>query len=171
MDLKHEARRRHRAAAALAGLIATGLVAGEARAQFAAQDTDAPLDITSDRLESEENVATWIGAVQVVQGEAILTTERLVIYRNDDGDLDRIEALGDVRYDTGNETISGAKAVYAEATRTLTMTGDVVVTQGKQVLSGGALVYWIDTGKLRFTAPEGQRIRGIFYTKSLETQS
>ena len=142
-----------------------------AYAQFSQTQSDAPLDITSDRLESNENVAVWSGSVRVIQGDAIMTSDELVIVRNDAGELEEIQAIGDVRYSTGKEAITGEKAVYRETERSIEMTGDVVVTQGEQVMSGGRLLNWVDTGKLTFTAPEGRRVRGIFHTKSLDNQS
>ena len=144
---------------------------GAAHAQFLEASSEEPLDITSDRLESEEDVATWTGDVQVVQGPAVLTTDKLVITQSEDGGINEIRAIGNVRYSNGEETIAGEQALYIETDRTLTMTGDVIVTQGKQIMRGGELTYWVDTGKIRFTAPEGRRVRGIFYTKSLEGQS
>lgn len=141
-----------------------------ANAQLVAT-SDEPLDITSERLERVEEVTTWTGNVQVVQGEALLTTDKLVIFSSNESSVDEIHARGDVRYSNGSETISGDEAVYDEQDRSLTMTGRVVVTQGKQIMRGGKLVYWVDTGKIRFTAPEGRRIRGLFYTKSVEDSS
>ncbi|MEM6415845.1 MAG: LptA/OstA family protein [Pseudomonadota bacterium] len=142
-----------------------------ASAQFVDRNSDEPLDITSDRLESQENIATWIGDVRAVQGDSILTTERLILIRKDDGNLDRIEAVGTVRFATAEEAITGDKAIYRDLERTITMTGEVVVTQGKQILTGGDLIYWVDTGRIEFKGDEGQRIRGIFETKDLDNQS
>ena len=152
------------------GLVFAAGGAFGATAQFA-PSSDEPVDITSDRLESKDNVVTWIGNVRAVQGEAILTTDRLILIRNDEGAVDTVKAIGKVRYDTGAETITGEEAIYDEIARTLTMLRNVVVTQGKQVMTGGELVYWIDTGQLSFTSPGGHRVRGIFYTDSLESQS
>ena len=165
MTRHHSSRRRGLAIAAALAFAASG-----ASAQFVAE-SDEPLDITSDRLESEEDIATWIGDVRVLQSESILTTDRLVIVRNEDGGVDEIRAEGNVRYSTGQESITGDVAIYNELTRSINMTGDVVVTQGKQVMSGGDLVYWVDTGKINFTAPQGERVRGIFHTKSLDNNS
>ncbi len=144
--------------------------AGPAAAQLEA-DSDLPLDITSERLESREKVATWIGEVRVVQGESILTSDRLVIVQDDEGGVKEIRAVGEVRYATANEAISGAEAIYTEATRSIRMIGDVVVTQGEQILTGDDLTYWVDTGRVIFAAQKGKRVRGVFQTKALEGQS
>jgi lipopolysaccharide export system protein LptA len=76
-----------------------------------------------------------------------------------------------VRFSNGKEAITGARAVFDDIRRTITISENVVVTQGDQVMTGGELVYWVDTGKIVFTAPAGKRIRGIFYAKGRPGQS
>lgn len=145
--------------AALAGF------AADASAQLLPQASDDPIDITGDRLEVIDDVATWIGNVRAVQGEAILTASRLVADLDDAGAFKKIRAEGGVRFSNGKEAIAGKVGVYDAGARTITIIDDVVVTQGEQVMTGGELVYWVDTGRLLMTAPSGRRIRGIFYAK------
>ena len=80
------------------------------------------------------------------------------------------ERLEQLRYYNGKEAITGETALYDAGARAITMSDNVVVTQGKTVMTGGALVYWLDSGRIRFTAPGGERIRGIFHTKSVNTK-
>jgi lipopolysaccharide export system protein LptA len=129
-------------------------------------DSDEPIDITGEALEVVDDVATWTGNVRAVQGAAILTADRLVAIFGEDGAFQSIEAAGSVRYSNGKEAITGETALYEAGPRSITILNNVVVTQGETVMTGGALVYWLDSGRLRFTAPEGRRIRGIFHTKS-----
>jgi lipopolysaccharide export system protein LptA len=136
-----------------------------AAAQLAPDISNAPIDITGDRLEIVDDVATWTGNVRAVQGEAIMTAERLVADLDANGTFRKIRAIGTVRYSNGKEAITGKVGVYDAAARTITITEDVVVTQGEQVMTGGELVYWVDTKRLLFTAPSGRRIRGIFDAK------
>lgn len=156
-----------------AGTLAGAAIAlcGAASAQLASIDSDAPIDITGDRLEVENEVATFIGNVRAVQGPAILTAERLVADLDDKGSFTKIHAVGTVRYSNGKEAITGARAVFDDVNRTITISENVVVTQGEQVMTGGELIYWIDTRKILFTAPDGKRIRGIFYAKDQSGQS
>ncbi|MFN3959487.1 MAG: LptA/OstA family protein [Parvularculaceae bacterium] len=144
---------------------------GVASAQFASLDSDAPIDITGDRLEVENQVATFTGNVRAVQGDAILTADRLVADLDDKGSFTKIHAVGTVRFSNGKEAITGARAVFDDVRRTITISENVVVTQGDQVMTGGEIVYWVDTGRIIFTAPAGKRIRGIFYAKGRSGQS
>ena len=125
--------------------------------------SDAPVDITSDAAEFQDNRALWTGNVRVVQAEAILTAERIEATITDEGEIQSIKAFGAVRYSNGKEAITGERAVFEDASRTITMTENVIVTQGKQVMSAGAVTYWVDTGKVKFNPEPGKRIRGIFY--------
>ncbi|MFZ5618701.1 MAG: LptA/OstA family protein [Pseudomonadota bacterium] len=152
-------------------IIAAALFTGVAAAQLAPTVSDAPIDITGDRLEVVDDVATWVGNVRAVQGEAILTAETLVADLDEAGAFRKIRAVGTVRYSNGKEAITGKVGVYDAEARTITISEDVVVTQGEQVMTGGELVYWVDTGRILFTAPSGRRIRGIFYAKQSGEQS
>ncbi len=156
-----------------AGALAAAAIAlwGSASAQLASIESDEPIDITGDRLEVENQVATFIGNVRAVQGPAILTADRLVADLDDNDSFTKIHAVGTVRYSNGKEAITGKSAVFDDVRRTITISGDVVVTQGEQVMTGGELVYWVDTRKILFTAPAGKRIRGIFYAKGQSGQS
>jgi lipopolysaccharide export system protein LptA len=158
-----------RAAGAIAA--AAAIMTGTASAQLAPIDSAAPIDITGDRLEVENDVATFSGNVRAVQGPAILTAERLVADLDDKGSFTKIRAQGTVRYSNGKEAITGARALFDDVARTITISENVVVTQGEHVMTGGELIYWVDTGKILFTAPAGKRIRGIFYAKDQPGQS
>ncbi|WP_411819834.1 LptA/OstA family protein [Hyphococcus formosus] len=151
-----------------AALFAVSFLAANAQAQLIANDSNEPVDITGDTAEFQDNVAVWTGNVRVVQGEAILTTERLEAQISEDGNFETITAIGLVRYSNGKEAITGERAVFDDASRTITITENVIVTQGKQVMSAGKIVYWVDTGKVLFTPEAGKRIRGLFFTGETE---
>ncbi len=138
---------------------------------IAAGDSKEPIDITGDTAEFEDNLAVWTGNVRVVQGPAILISERLEAVLTDEGDFETITAIGSVRYSNGEEAITGERAVFNNEARTIVMTDDVIVTQGKQVMSAGKITYWIDTGKVLFTPEAGKRIRGLFFTGKDDDQS
>ncbi len=158
-----------RATVTLAAALA--LSGATAAAQIAAgEPCDEPLDVGGEVLELVDDVATLTGDVRVVQCEAILSTLKLVATQKPDGGYDTLRAIGEVRYSTGDEAISSRTALYDLDARTITFTDEVVIIQGEQIMTGGELVYWVDTGQVKFTAPEGQRIRGIFHTKTVNAQ-
>ena len=138
-----------------------------ATAQFAVQ-SDAPVDISGDSAELVDDVAVFIGNVRAVQEDSILVADRLEANISDEGSFSSITATGSVRYSNGKEAITGKHLYFDNEARTITITEDVIVTQGKQVMSAGAVTFWIDTGKVKFLPAEGRRIRGIFYAEDDE---
>ena len=144
-------------------MVLAGFTLSPATAQLTA-DSNEPIDITGDSAEFQDNVAVWTGNVRIVQGESILTADRLEANLSDEGEFQSITALGSVRYSNGSEAITGERADYDETSRSITISENVIVTQGKQVMSAGAVTYWIDSGRVKFAPAPGKRVRGIFYT-------
>ncbi|MGV6800889.1 MAG: lipopolysaccharide transport periplasmic protein LptA [bacterium] len=147
-------------------LLAAFCASGEIAMAQLASEPDAPIDITGKNFEVQDgkNMAIWTGDVQVVQAEIVLTAPRLVIKGIDDGEIDEMIATGGIRYTNGAEAISGQKAVYKAATKTITVTGNVVIVQDQQVMTGDKLVYFTETGEVQISSVENKRVRGIFYT-------
>lgn len=146
-------------------VIGIAVIIAPAHAQLTA-NSDAPIDITGESAEFQDNTAIWTGNVRVVQDSSILTATKLEATLSEDGDFTSITASGDVRYSNGKEAITGQRAVFDNVARTITMFDDVIVTQGKQVMSAGSVIYWVDSGKVKFVPAEGARIRGVFHTKT-----
>jgi len=115
-----------------------------------------------------EYTATGIalrGRAEVVQGLNRLRADSIngtIV----SGDLTRVEASGNVYFVTPDQTIRGDRAVYTFATDEVVLTGDVILTQGQNVLTGGRLVYNTRTEAARMeggAGANGGRIRGVFY--------
>ena len=137
----------------------TGIAFGPFR-----QDPNEPVEVTSERLEVNQNAgaATFIGDVVVVQGEMRLTAPRIRIeYAAGDGEaggIDTMHATGGVTMLSGEHAAEAEQAVYSVDGGTVEMSGDVIVTQGPSVLSGQRLFVDLDTG---IGTMEG-RVRTIF---------
>ena len=85
--------------------------------------------------------------------------------------ITQIEAKGDVIITSDNDqTTSSEWAIYDVPSQQVTVGGNVVLTQGKNVLKGDRLVIDLKTGESRFenpgnTATAGGRIRALFMPK------
>ena len=127
---------------------------------------DQPIDVSANRCEVFENEDTvkCTGDVRVRQGDSILAANEMTIYGTQaEGGFRRIDARGRVRYAADGSAMSGQEAIYDAETTTLTVTGDVVVVQEEQVMTGGKLVYNTVTGATVFTPDSSGRVRGVFY--------
>ncbi|HKT53235.1 MAG TPA: LptA/OstA family protein [Caulobacteraceae bacterium] len=172
-------------------LAAIGLTPAAARAQLA-PSSSAPVDVTADRLdvESSQCVARWHGDAEALQGTSRLRADTLNIYnklergkasgdagagpRSNCGPLDRFEADGSVYYVTPNQVVKGDHAVYVADAKTITVTGQVVATQGKNVIVGQKLVVNTDTGEATMESEakgRGQagRPRAVIYTNGTQS--
>jgi lipopolysaccharide export system protein LptA len=163
----------------LSAAFAAVLLAGPAAAQLAT-NSNAPVDITADELETANNACTsiWRGHAEALQDTARLRADVLTAdfaLKGDAkaggcGDLIRLKAGGSVYYVTPQNKVHGDAAVYDAANNTLTVTGSVVATQGVNVLRGSRMVFNTQTGQGRMEgaakgANKADRPRGVFYPK------
>ena len=151
--------------------------------------SNSPVDVTADQLEAQPQqcLAIYRGNVEALQGTSRLRTDLLNIYAKPGaakaqpapgggpsskcGALDRMEAHGSVYYMTPSEVVKGDDAVYLADAKTITLTGDVVVSQGKNVVVGNRLVINTDTQHATMEpnakgAGAANRVRSVLYPGS-----
>jgi lipopolysaccharide export system protein LptA len=153
-----------------------------------AQNQDQPVQIDAKSLEvrDREKTATFFGDVRVVQGDTTMRCKTLVVFYGEEigigGDkpvvrakttsgavpggqsIRRIEARGDVTVTSRDQNASGDLGVYDLKNKTITLTGNVVVTQGKNVIHGERVVVDTVTGNARVEAAPGAtqgRVRAL----------
>ena len=162
-------------------LLALSLAIGGAQAQI---QGDAPVDITAEVFEgfNTQGVAVWRGAVEVLQAQTRLRcTELRAQFRRTGaaaqpgvgaswGDIDQLTCTGPVYYVTPTQSARGDNAVYAGASETITMTGNVVVTQGQNVATGDRAIINTRTNDARLEAnnrgPGTGRVRTVLYPEN-----
>ncbi|MFC5344024.1 LptA/OstA family protein [Brevundimonas staleyi] len=148
-----------------AAVLALGL-GGAAIAQTRSSVSNQPIGYGADTGELTNTAVSLRGRAEITQGDTRLRANAIEGARDASGALTRIEATGEVYYVTPNETIRGNRAVYTVSNATVVVTGDVILTQGQNVLTGGSLTYNVDSGQARIEGGGGQnsgRVRGVFY--------
>jgi lipopolysaccharide export system protein LptA len=176
-----------------AGLLGVGLMASAPIAPAQAQNigssfqsyqasTDEPIDIEADVLEvdDKQKQAVFKGNVVARQGGFSLKAKELSVHYsgNPGGDvaeasagggnasIRRIEAQGKVLVTTkDDQTATSEWANFDVAKQLVTIGGNVVLSQGENVLRGDRLVIDLKNGKSRFEVKNEagkQRIRGLF---------
>ncbi|WP_158025648.1 MULTISPECIES: LptA/OstA family protein [Maricaulis] len=157
-------------AIALTGLMSAALTGNAALAQIG--NSSLPLDIEADTFEvfDAERHIVWLGNVHVVQGESSLQADRMDVYYNGEsegegggwGDIDRIVATDNVFYITPAQRARGDRGVYQMAEEIITLTGEVVITQGDNVITTNRFVNNLATGNSNFgEAGTGERVRMV----------
>jgi len=137
---------------------------------------DQPVQIEAATLEvrDKDKTAVFSGHVEVVQGDTTMKCQKLVVFYGQevglgaDGapaaataakaapgmpqgaqNIRRIEARGGVTVVTKDQTASGDLGIYDLVSKTITLTGNVVVSQGQNVIHGERVVVDMVTGNAR----------------------
>lgn len=106
------------------------------------------------------------GRAEVLQGDNRLRANAITGHTTNN-ELTRVEASGDVYFVTPDQTIHGQSAVYTLTNDTVVVTGNVILTQGKNVMTGSRLTYNTRTQAARMEGSPrgaaGNRVQGVFY--------
>jgi lipopolysaccharide export system protein LptA len=146
------------------------------------QNRGQPVKIEAARLEvrDKDKIATFTGNVKVVQGDTTMHCKVLVVFyeKKDEpqgaqaqagakpgapmpaatpgpggsSQINRLEAKGNVVVTQKDQTATGDTGLFDMKTNTVTMTGNVLVSQGPNVLRGERLVVDLTTGVSRVDA-------------------
>jgi len=160
------------------------------------ENKDAPVQIEAATLEvhDKSKTATFSGNVQVVQGDTTMRCRSLVVFYGQEvgigeasgeattgtagktplggtkgaQNIRRIEARGGVTVLTKDQSASGDLGIYDLKTKTITLSGNVVVSQGQNVIHGERVVVDTETGNARVesgsagaSAGSGGRVRAL----------
>lgn len=150
------------AAALAVTVLAAPAVGGAQDARRAAADS--PVLWGAETVTYRTDGVTLEGNAEATQGDNRLRAGRLNLVTSGDGALTRIEASGDIYYVTPTETMRGDRAVYTPADDTVVITGDVILTQGENVMTGARLTYNVRSGTARMEGGgQAGRVQGVFY--------
>jgi lipopolysaccharide export system protein LptA len=163
------------------------------------QDQDQPVQIEAATLEvrDKNKMATFSGNVQVVQGDTTMKCASLVVFYGQEmgiaegsprpsptktspgmpqgaQNIRRIEARGGVTVVTKDQNASGDLGVYDLKAKTITLSGNVTVTQGQNVMHGERVVVDMATGNARVESGSGPnngggRVRALIQPKAGQT--
>lgn len=147
-------------------------------AAFAA-NSDEPIDIESDQLDVDDaaKLAVFSGNVKAVQGAMTMHSKLLrVKYSGGEGSLGsgsqitNIKAEGKVLIVTGkDQNATSDWADFDVSSQVVVIGGNVVLSQGENVIKGDRLVINLKTGQSRFEntgdPKKRKRVRGLFMPK------
>lgn len=150
------------ALALLAAVCVSPVAAGNA--DLGAHDSSAPISVAADDFKGDLNTRAghYSGNVIVAQGDFKLHADQVDVL-SEKGAIDHIVATGHVLFDAPNGQAKGDKGLYLIGPRTVTLTGDVVLTRLKNVMRGTQLVIDLQSGKSELTAhgAKGGRVTSL----------
>lgn len=130
----------------------------------AAFDASQPVEVSADALSVDQagGQAVFDGNVLVVQGDVRMSAGRVEIeYATTESGaangIAQLKATGGVTFVTATDAAEAREAVYSIANSSVTLSGDVILTQGVTAIAGEKLVVDLKAGSGRM---EG-RVRTI----------
>lgn len=141
------------------------------------QQSNDPIEIEADALEvlDADRVAVFRGNVLVTQGTATLRTAELRVHYEAGADgaigptsnqgLRLLEAVGSVEIRSEDQFASGNQARFDFLSEIITLSGNVVLRQGENLVRGQQLVVDLNTRESRLDAAPssgGGRVTGVF---------
>ncbi len=116
-------------------------------------DVSLPVEVSADALTVDQGTgaATFEGNVLVVQGDVRLSAGAVEItYASGDNTtgngIEALRASGGVTFVTATDAVEAREAIYSIADGTVTLSGDVLLTQGQNAISGDRLVVNLEGG-------------------------
>ncbi len=135
------------------------------------------IHITSDLLTTlnETGVAEFSGNVRAVQGDTVITSDRLRIYYRDTADkaeklsggfgaVEKIVASGQVNIKFEGKQAFSDEAVYYTDTQVLTLSGpNSKVINNDDSISGAQITLYRSDGRIKVESNDEKRVEAIFY--------
>ena len=144
---------------AVSGLAATAALAQAGQQQpvsaLKGHNTNAPVDVTAQRLEVQDRAdrAIFAGNVHAVQADLTLDTQRLTVaYSGGTGAgnnvrIRRLDAAGGVVVKSPSETAKGDFGIYDLDRKLITLIGNVQLDREQNQVNGSRLVIDLDSGR------------------------
>ncbi len=114
-------------------------------------NSNAPIDVQSDRIEVQDRAdrAIFVGNVHVKQDELTLDTARLTVAYTSTGSvqINRLDASGGVTVRSPSETARGAFGIYDLDRKLITLVGNVVLQREGSQINGQRLTIDLDSGR------------------------
>lgn len=112
-----------------------------------------PINVTSETLTSDNKAHTALFEKNVVAKTTDLTIysdKMLVYYKEDGGDVTRIDATGNVKVLKGSRIITSQSAIYyAEGQEKVVFTGEPRAMDGENVVTGTTIIYLMDDDRYK----------------------
>lgn len=129
-----------------------------------------PIFISSDRMEMDrkKNTISYSGNVVAIQADMTMRSEALTAYYNPDmKQLREVIAEGKVHVAQGDRVGTGMKAVFDGKEQTITLTGDPVVREGNNQVSGSRITFFIEQDRA-IVEGGSQRVKATIFPEELE---
>jgi len=119
------------------------------------------ITVQADKFRSENRKLIYTGNVILKTDKGkIVNCERLVIFLNKDGGIDRAIASGHVKYSDRKYKAVGNIMVYIPSKKLIILEGNALVKSEKGIITGDKVIYNLENDTLR--AVSNKRVQTVF---------
>jgi lipopolysaccharide export system protein LptA len=159
-----------------AALCLVAVLAGGAPAQERAGDSTRelgtrPIDVTADSLsaDSTRNIVTFEGNVVARQADITLYADRVQAdYSREAGAIDRIEAVGNVRFVQEGREARSPRATFLNLEQRIILSGGATLRQGQNTVRGETVTIFLRENRSVVTGgKDGGRVEAVINPKGI----
>ncbi len=124
-----------------------------------------PTTIKSNQMvaDNKGKMAIFSGNVVAKQGDITIYSDKMTINYGDKGDVEKIEADGNVRIVQENRIAKSSHAVYDSRQGYISLTGNPRVMQGSDSISGKTILYYVDEDKSVVSGDGDYRVNAVIH--------
>lgn len=152
--------------ATLRGLLAASLFAMVSGSSIAQNTQNGPIQVTASLMDvqPQNNSAIFSGNAEVIQNGAAIRSAKFVVFYNGagDGKIQKVVSDSETFYASPTEKARGDRAVFDAANNTIIFTGNVILTQNRNVLTGDELRVNTITKQSVMKSNSG-KVKGVFF--------
>jgi len=144
------------------------------------KQSDDPVEITSNRMEAfnEKKLIVFSGNAIATQGNKVLKADQLRLYYKEEsgkkskigtietestGDLEKIEAKGNVSLTQGERVATGDEAVYLRDSNRVVLTGNAMLKDGKNIIKGDRVIVFLNENREIVESNTQKQVKAIIY--------
>ena len=159
------------AALCLVAVVAGGAAAEERAGGSARELGSRPIDVSADRLnaDSVRNTVTFEGNVVARQADVTLYADRIQAdYSREAGAIDRIEAVGNVRFVQEGREARSPRATFYNLDQQIVLSGGATLRQGENTVKGETVTIFLRENRSVVTGgKDGGRVQAVINPKGI----
>ena len=146
------------------------------------KQSDEPMEITANRMEAfnENKLIVFSGNAMVKQGNKVFKSDKLLFYYKKEsdkkekvgaieneksGDLEKVEAKGNVSLTQGQRMATGDEAIYFRDSGKVILTGNAMLSEGKNSIKGDRVIVFINENRGVVESNSKKQVKAIIYTQ------
>jgi lipopolysaccharide export system protein LptA len=144
------------------------------------KQSDEPMEITSNRMEAfnKNKLVVFSGNAMVRQGNKVLKSDKILLYYKKEpdkeekigtieteqsGDLEKVEAKGNVSLTQGPRIATGDEAIYFRDSGKVILTGNAMLSEGKNSIKGDRVIVFINENRGVVESNSKKQVKAVIY--------